>query len=165
MSAGRKYYDIPLSVYSEKYGNLDELPDGAKIGIYSDASTKARCLQLLEDDGLIELEDVDEPTVLDIASNPKNVEFVELDSDAKLTASLSDLDAATIYKQGMVLAEKDASSNIAADSTDDTYAIILVVKEGNEDAQWLKDLDKALTSDKVRDFINNEFEGALKPLF
>lgn len=162
----RKYYDIPIGLYSQKYKSIDEIPDGATIAIYSEASNKGRVLQILEAAGLIKLNsEVQYPGTLDITENRKNLKFVELDSDAKLTSSLSDVDAAVIYKQGMVLAQMDPSTSILPEIKDDTFAIILAVKDGNQNAEWIKQLDAALTSDKVRDFILTEFKGALQPLF
>ena len=117
-------------------------------------------------EGLIKLDEkVDSPTVMDITENPKQIEFVELDSDAKLTASLPDLDYAVIYMQAMVLAKLDPSKNLIEPYGDDSYAILLVVKDENKDAEWIKDLDEALTTDKVKNYMETEFSGALKPLF
>lgn len=166
VEVGRPYYDIPISIYSDKYDSLNDMPNGARIGIYSDASSKARCLKVLESEGLIKLDEkVDSPTVMDITENPKQIEFVELDSDAKLTASLPDLDYAVIYMQAMVLAKLDPSKNLIEPYGDDSYAILLVVKDENKDAEWIKDLDEALTTDKVKNYMETEFSGALKPLF
>ena len=42
---------------------------------------------------------------------------------------------------------------------------ILAVKEGNENTQKIKDLTEALTSEEVRDFINEKYKGAVVPVF
>lgn len=74
---------------------MDELPQGAKIGIANDSANRARELQLLADNGLIQLrEGIDLPTVLDVVENSKKLEFVEIDPRSRVGA-FADLDAMT----------------------------------------------------------------------
>ena len=47
----------------------------------------------------------------------------------------------------------------------ETYANVLVVKDGNQDSEKIQALAKALKSDAVRDFINKTYEGAVVPVF
>ena len=42
---------------------------------------------------------------------------------------------------------------------------MLVVKEGNENNEAVQALVEALHSDTIRDFINEEFDGAVVPAF
>ena len=42
---------------------------------------------------------------------------------------------------------------------------VLAVKEGNENSQKIKDLTEALTSDEVREFIEEKYKGAVVPVF
>ena len=58
------------------------------------------------------------------------------------------------------LATEDASSEAAQ-----TYANVLVVKEGNENSPAIQALLAALQSDKVRDYINETYDGAVVPIF
>ena len=58
------------------------------------------------------------------------------------------------------IAVEDASSLAAQ-----TYANILVVKEGNEKTAKTEALKKALLSSEVKDFINNTYKGAVVPIF
>ena len=46
-----------------------------------------------------------------------------------------------------------------------TYANVLVVKEGNEKTEKTQALVKALTSQEVKDYINNTYSGAVVPIF
>ncbi len=77
----------PLCVYSEKIASLDEVKDGDGVAIMNDVVNEARALRMLEATGLITLrEDISElATVADIAENPKNLRFFEM--EAALTAS------------------------------------------------------------------------------
>ena len=58
------------------------------------------------------------------------------------------------------LAVEDASSEAAQ-----TFANILVVKEGNEANPAIQALVDALHSDAVRDFIQEKYAGAVVPAF
>ncbi len=58
------------------------------------------------------------------------------------------------------LALEDASSEAAQ-----TFANVIVVKEGNENNEAVKALVKALQSDKVKDYINETYEGNVLPIF
>ena len=58
------------------------------------------------------------------------------------------------------LATEDASSEAAQ-----TYANVLVVKEGRENDPAIQALYAALTSDKVKDYINSTYDGAVVPIF
>lgn len=55
---------------------------------------------------------------------------------------------------------EDASSEAAA-----TYANVIVVKEGNEESDKTKALIKAVTSEETKSFINEQWKGAVVPVF
>ena len=57
--------------------------------------------------------------------------------------------------------ESTAASSEAAQ----TYANVLVVKEGRENDPAIQALYAALTSDKVKDYINSTYDGAVVPIF
>ena len=77
----------PLCVYSQKITSLDEVKDGDGVAIMNDVVNEARALRMLEAAGLIKLrEDMTEyATVADIAENPRNLQFFEM--EAAMTAS------------------------------------------------------------------------------
>ena len=62
-----------------------------------------------------------------------------------------------------------ANDAIAVESAEgeaaQTYANVLVVKEGNENNPAVVALAAALNSDAVRDYINEKYEGAVLPVF
>lgn len=67
-------------IFSATLDDLDDLPDGGRIAIPDDPSNGGRALFILEAAGFIELSDDagEFPTVEDVTSNPKNLEFVAL---------------------------------------------------------------------------------------
>ncbi len=160
----------PMGLYSKKYDSIDDLPDGAKIAIPNDGSNESRALKLLEDNGLLTLDDsVDLYTPKDVTDNPHNFTFSELDS-ASLPRTLDDVDAAVINGNYALEADlspaKDALISESADGPDAHYYInYLVVKEGNENTDKTKALIKALQSDEVKDYIEKNYSGSVIPAF
>ncbi|WP_313395979.1 MetQ/NlpA family ABC transporter substrate-binding protein, partial [Pseudomonas sp.] len=87
----------PLGVYSSKIKKLDELPSGATVVIPNDATNGGRALLLLDKAGVIKLKDNSNilSTVKDVAQNPKNVKFRELEA-ATIPRVLTQVDIALI---------------------------------------------------------------------
>lgn len=169
VSVAKIHYE-PFGLYSNTVTNVDDLPDGAVIAIPNDGSNEARALYLLEAEGLITLNhDVGfNATVLDITDNPKNLEFQEVAAEM-VARTLDDVDGAIVNGNYALEAGLDIADAIATESADSdsaqTYANVIVVKEGNEDNEAVKALVEVLTSDAVRDYINDTYEGAVVPVF
>ncbi len=160
----------PFGIYAGKTKSLEDLADGATISIPNDGTNEARALMLLEAQGLIKLKDDVgfNATILDIEENPKNLIIKELEA-AQLTLSLKDVDLAVINGnfaiQAGLNAKKDALAiEDEASISAKTYANVLCVKEGNEKNPAIVALAEALKSDKVVQFIDENYEGAVVPI-
>ena len=161
----------PFGLYAGKTASLDALTDGATVAVPNDTTNEARALLLLQQEGLIKLADGAgiTATAKDIVENPKNLQIKELEA-ANIPNALKDVDIACIngnYAQAAGLSvEKDALAVEATDSlAAETYANVLVVKDGNQDSEKIQALAKALKSDAVRDFIIKTYAGAGGPVF
>ncbi len=161
----------PFGLYAGKTASLDALADGATVAVPNDTTNEARALLLLQQEGLIKLADGAgiTATTKDIVENPKNLKITELEA-ANIPNALADVDVACIngnYAQAAGLSvDKDALAVEATDSlAAETYANVLVVKDGNQDSDKIKALAKALTSETVRTYINNTYNGAVVPVF
>lgn len=170
VSVGAIHYE-PFGIYPGKTKSLDALPDGAVVGVPNDATNEARALQLLQAQGLIKIKDGAglNATPNDIVENPKNLQFKELEA-AMLPNVTSEVDIAVINGNYALEAgfssAKDALALEDADSeAAQTFANIIVVKEGHENDPAIQALVKALQSDKVRDYINNTYNGNVLPVF
>lgn len=170
VSAASVHYE-PFGIYAGTKSAIADLTEGDKIAIPNDGSNRARALLLLEAQGLIKLKDGVgmDATVLDIAENVLNLEIVEM--EAAQIAGVRDSVALTVINGNYALlaglnAGTDAiAAEDAASVSAQTYANILVVKEGNENSEKLQALKKALLSDEVKTFINNTYSGAVVPIF
>lgn len=157
----------PMGVYAGQTASLEEIPDGAVIGVPSDATNEGRALLLLESLGLIKLDDSTNLTATpnNIVENPKNLEFMEMEA-AQLPSSLPDLDLAVINSNYALGAGLNPTTDaLAVEDADSPYVNVLVVKEGNEENPAILALVEALHSDTIRDFITEEFDGAVIPAF
>lgn len=158
----------PMAIYAGKTASLDDVADGASVAVPNDTSNEARALLLLEAQGLISLnEDAGvQATVLDITDNPHNLEIKELEA-AQVAKSIQDVDFAVI--NGNYAIEAGLTDPLAVEASDslaaETYANLIAVKEGNEDSEKTKALVNAVLSDDVRDYINENYEGAVVPVF
>ena len=158
----------PMAIYAGKTASLDDVADGASVAVPNDTTNEARALLLLEAQGLISLnEDAGvQATVLDITDNPHNLEIKELEA-AQIAKSIQDVDFAVI--NGNYAIEAGLTDPLAVEASDslaaETYANLIAVKEGNEDSEKTKALVDAVLSDDVRDYINENYEGAVVPVF
>lgn len=170
VSVGAIHYE-PFGIYPGKSSDLGNIADGATIAVPNDTTNEARALQLLAAQGLITVRDGAglTATVNDITENPHNLQIEEIEA-AQLPRTVQDVDFAVIngnyameagFSVGKdALATEDASSEAAQ-----TYANVLVVKEGNENNPAIQALLKALQSDEVKNYIDQTYDGAVVAIF
>jgi len=87
----------PLGIYSKQVKDLASIPAGAQVAIPNDATNEARALRLLAANQLLTLKEGsgETATVRDIAANPKNLKFAEVEA-AQTPRALDDADLAVI---------------------------------------------------------------------
>ena len=169
VSAAEVHYE-PMSLYAGKVSSLDELADGALIGVPNDATNEARALLVLQQEGLITLRDGAgiTATINDIVDNPKNLQFSEMEA-AQLPLRLADLDMAVINGNYAIDAGLSMDDALATESADgeaaQAYVNVLAVKEGREDDPAIQALAAALCSDEVKTYIEENYNGAVVAVF
>lgn len=160
----------PIGVYSQKWGSLEELPEGAEIIMSSAIPDHGRILSMLQDKGLITLtEGVGiKATLEDIVENPKNFKFNDRVEASLLPQAYlnGEGDAVLInsnYALGAGLSPgKDA---IALESSDVTnpYVNVIAVREGDENRPEIQKLVEVLQSEQIRNFILENWGGDVVP--
>lgn len=172
VSVGFVHYE-PFGIYAGQKSSLSELTAGDSIAIPNDGSNETRALLLLQQEGIITLNEgitaASNATVKDIASYAVDVEILEMEA-AQLTKALPDVAVAVINGnfalQGGLNAGADA---IAIEDPNgesaQEYGNILVVKEGNENSEAVLALLEALHSEATRTFIEETYNGAVVPIF
>ena len=173
VSAAKIHYE-PFGIYGNGITDLKKLAAGATIIIPADDSNETRALLLLQQEGLIALNDgvtaATGATTLDIKDDGGyDIQTVQANTVA---AQLKNSNAGSIavingnyalaagLKIAAALATEDASGDAAQ-----TYANIIAVRSGDENSPKIQALVKALKTDAVRDYINNTYNGAVVALF
>ena len=134
---------------------------GVTIAVPNDTTNEARALLLLEAQGLIKLKEGAgvTATVRDIAENPYNIKFREVEA-AQLPNFLKDVDYAVINSNYAISAGLNPTKDsVAIEGSYSAYANILAVKEGNEQKPAIKALVAALESKQVKDCISTKYNG------
>lgn len=136
---------------------------GYTIAVPNDPTNEARALLLLEANGIIKLKEGVgiNATVKDIAENPQNIKFVEIEA-AQLPLKLKDVDFAVINSNYAIPANLNPTRDaVLLEDSYSAYSNILAVKEGNEQSAKTRALVAALGSRAVADFIASEYGGAV----
>ena len=156
----------PYGLYAGTAKALADLKDGDKIAVPNDGTNEARALQLLAAQGLIKLRDGAglTATKLDIVENPHNYDVVEMEA-AVVPTCLDSVAVAVINGNYAINAGLKVSEALAVEDKDSeaaqTFANILVVKEGHEQDEAIQALAKALQTEKVKNFIAEKYDGAV----
>lgn len=168
VNVGGIHYE-PFGIYPGTKASLDELADGDSIAVPNDTTNEARALLLLQDNGIITLKEGAGLTATknDIVENPYNVDIVELEAAqvprVKDEVAFMVLNGNYALEAGFSVA-KDAIAYEKADSeAAKTYVNVIAVKEGNENSDKIKALVEVLTSQEIKDYINNTYDGAVIP--
>lgn len=169
VSAVSVHYE-PMGIFAGKTATLAEIADGATIAVPNDPTNEARALLLLEQEGLIKIKEGVglAATPNDIVENNKNIKFYEAEA-AAVARSINDADFAIVNGNYAIEAGLKVSDALAVEGADSeaakTFANILTVYEGDEERPEIKALVKALTSEEVRTFIEENYKGAVIPVF
>lgn len=152
---------VPAGIFSSKHKSLNELKDGAKIAIPSDASNAARGYNLLKKAGWIKLNEninVAKATQKDIKENTHKLEIVEMDS-ANIPRSLDDFDYAVIPGSIVYSAGINPSTVLLQEDILNHLLLQVVVKKGNENSNWAKAIVEAYHSDEFKKYMEQNNKG------
>lgn len=156
-----KTFVYPMGIYSAHYHSLSELPDNSQVAIPNDPTNEGRALMLLQHAGLIKLASAAslKATENDVTSNPKHLEFVELDA-AQLARAYQDIALAVINTNyaipGGLLPSRDA---LVVEDEHSPYANLIVIRSQDSGKPWVKELVDAFHSQEVVDKANQLFQG------
>lgn len=160
----------PIGLYSKKFGSIDELPEGAVILMSNSVADHGRVLSMLEQAGLIKLDESVEKTVAtieDVVENPKNIEF-DPNYEAALLVQMYEQEEgdAVLINSNYAL---DAGLNpiedsIAIEDSNSPYVNVIAVNAGDEENEAIKALVDALRSDEIQNFILEEWGGSVVPV-
>ena len=161
VNAGGIHYE-PFGLYPGTETSLDNI-DNATIAVPNDTTNEARALTLLEKNGFFKLKADAGLTATknDIEENPLNVTVDEVEA-AQVPNVLQDEDYAVINSNYAISAGLDPMTDaLAMEDGSSAYVNVLVCKEGNENEPKIKALVAALQSQQVKDFMDENYKGAV----
>jgi D-methionine transport system substrate-binding protein len=153
----------PIAAYSQRIKRLDELADGAQIAVPNDPTNLGRALVLLEKQGLFKLKPgvSVHASVLDIASNPRQLKIVEVEAP-QLPRVLPDVDLAVInttYASQINLTPK--TDGLFSEDETSPYVNLIVARQDNKDSPALKKFVQAYQTDEVYAAAQAQFKGGV----
>ena len=155
-----------VGLYSKKIKSFDELKDNAKVVVPNDPVNQGRALLLLQQAKLITLKDPENylSSLKDIATNPKKLQFVEVEGPQTARA-IDDVDLAFGYPHYLRLAKTaDPEQALLFDSNADTrYAILFAVRDDYQDKndKLKKFVQIYQNSAKVKQALDQDFGAKL----
>ena len=173
VAAASIHYE-PFGLYGNGVESVAETPDGATIIIPADDSNETRALLLLEQEGLITLPEganaADGVTTLDIVDN-KGYNNITVQADTVAaqfgnsdTGSLAVINGNYALAAGLSISDAIASEDASGDAAQ-TYANIVAVRSGDENSPKITALVNALKTDKVKQYIEDTYNGAVVAIF
>lgn len=165
---GKIHYE-PFGIYGGTKKSLDEIADGDAIAVPNDTTNEARALLLLQQEGLITLNDGVgvNATVNDIKDKPYNLDIVEVEA-AQVPKQLPSVAFGVIngnyaLENGLSVADDALATESADGDAIQQYVNIIAVKDGNQDEDKIKALTDVLHSDAIVKYINDTYQGAVVP--
>ena len=155
----------PLGVYSKKYQNIKNLPNGATIALPNEPTTLGRGLNVLQSAGLIKVKKSSgiKPSLNDITSNPKNLKFKEVDP-ATAARALNSVDASIIngnYAEAANLnPKKDAIYLEPINKQAKPYVNIIAVQDKNKNNKVYKKVVAAYQTEATKQAIEKTYKGS-----
>ncbi|MCZ0717586.1 MetQ/NlpA family ABC transporter substrate-binding protein [Aerococcus kribbianus] len=161
----------PLYIFSDKIDSLDDLPENGQVIVPIETAIQGRALLALQTAGVIKLKDggSTQSSLADITENPKNIEFVEVES-AQAPRMIQDVDAAVLnggFAEDAGLAIED---NIFTDADyldtipADRYNLIAVREEDKDNETYRKIVD-LYNSDDVAEKMDEISPGQYYPVW
>ena len=158
-----------MGLYSKDLKDLSELKDGSEILIPNDGSNEDRALKLLAKVGLINYtSNVSDPES-GITGYNVNVKLTPLAAE-EIANHLEDADGLVVNGNYALEAKLKDKANVLTSEEFTTeeaapYINYVVGKEGNEKSAKTKALVKAITSDKVKEYISKTYGKAVVGTF
>lgn len=160
----------PLGLYSKKITSIDQLEDGVKVAIPEDVTNGGRALVLLQQAGLIKLDEAAGklPTIKDITENPKNLQVLEL-AATNIPPALDEVQIAAINsgvasdagyvpaQDALVLEDYQNSGNL--------YVNVIAARSADKDRPEFKKIIDIYHTDAVKKIIEDDTKGSSIPVW
>ena len=160
----------PMGAYSYTLTDISELPQGGNIALPIDATNHGRALLLLQTHGIITIDPAAgiRATEFDITDNPLNLSFTSMNAEL-LPLALNDpnVDLAIINTNHVLSGTNlnPVRDSLIIETPDSPFGNGLAVRNDDVDSPAIQALLRHLQSERVRQFIYREYDGAVVSVF
>jgi D-methionine transport system substrate-binding protein len=155
LSTTIELYQWAFGLYSTRYDNVEELPDGATVAVPTDLANQGQALWLLEREGLIGLDPDIEPRTAklkDVVENPHQFEFTEIDL-LSMARTLDSVDAALGYTNIFDAGKIGRDKGILFPDPPRTYASWLIVGTEFKDTPETRKLVEIFSDPRFEEYL------------
>ncbi|MBU8906476.1 MetQ/NlpA family ABC transporter substrate-binding protein [Desertibacillus haloalkaliphilus] len=155
----------PMGIYSNKFDSMDEIEDGAEIAVPNDPTNLARALLMLEEAGLITVNEEANPLTIserDVEENVKNLNFSPIEA-AQLPRAVDSVDLSAVPGNFALAAQMDLLDALQLETMPDDYRNRVVVNTSDLEERFVEDIKAVVESDAFEQVIDEEFQGFGKP--
>ncbi len=156
----------PLNIYSNQIKSLEELKDGDIVAIPDDVTNGGRALLLLQEAGLIKLDEASlpNPLVSNIIEYKKNIVVKEVGA-ANIPAMLPDVAAAVITGSYALDYKLDPDTALFKEENfqDNSYTFVLAVREEDKDSELYNRILDLFKSEETKRILKEELNGCFTP--
>lgn len=157
----------PMGIYSEKVKEISEIEDGAQIIVPKEPTNLGRALMLLQKAELITLEEGFDGSsgLQSITENPKNLEIVPVTA-GQTARGMQDATAAIVNSDVAISAGLNPTNDpiFREDDQNTPYINIIAAHTDRKDEEAFQKIVEIYHSDKVTNFIEEEYKGAAVPV-
>ncbi|WP_075279770.1 MetQ/NlpA family ABC transporter substrate-binding protein [Thermophilibacter provencensis] len=162
VNVGAIHYE-PFGIFPGRSSDLDDIAEGATISVPNDPTNEGRALLLLQDLGLITIDEAAgvTATVNDITDNPRGIKIAEQEA-AVLPSTLADVDFAVIngnyaIDAGLSLADAVATENADSTAVPEQYVNIIATRPELKDDECIAALVEVLKGDDFAAYLQEAF--------
>ena len=164
-------YHATYALYSKDLENVNDIEEGSNILLPDDQTNISRALYLLGQAGLLTFKDSTKVDLTedDILTNPKKLTFNDKVPLTSLAQKYNEVGLAVMYPtyaRSLNLEGNEQRLFVEQrDEITEKYAISLAARPDNKDSEKIALLKKYLNSDKVREFLIENYSWASEPAF
>ncbi|SNZ05757.1 D-methionine transport system substrate-binding protein [Terribacillus aidingensis] len=160
----------PMGVYSKNIKKVDDIKDGTEVLMGRNPAEQGRVLSIFAEEGLITIKDGVKPveaTFEDIDENPKNLKFSMEVDPAILPETYEREENQLVVINTNYALEADLTPSedaLILEGTDSVYGNIIAARPEDKENEALQKLMDVLHSDEIKQFIEEEYKGAILPV-
>ena len=146
-----------MGIFSAKYKTINDIENGATVAIPNDATNLSRAIRVLAQTNIITIDPAVDPktaTQNTLSSNPKNLQFVEIEAP-QLPRSLDSVGIAVINGNYALSSGLNLSDALYNEKLSEGYINGVAVRTEDKDSDFAKDVIAVIESDAFKQVIED----------